>query len=32
MNEFIYFEDGWNIHEGGASSASQTTHDTEGSR
>ena len=32
MNEFIYFEDSWNIFDGGASTASQTAHDTEGSR
>jgi len=32
MNEFIYFEDSWNIFDGGTGTASQTTHDSKGSR
>ena len=32
MKEFIFFEDSWNIHEGGTSPTGTSSDDTEGSR
>lgn len=32
MNQFIYFEESWNIYDGGASPASQTPDAAKGSR
>lgn len=31
MNEFIYFEDSWNIHDRTSGSTGQTSHDSKGS-